>query len=137
VFVGGTLATELPRIGKRWWLMTANNRMRANVRADAFRGVVAWPMDRLHRTPIGDLMARTVGDVEVLGVGVREFTVEMWDSVLFCISFVAAMLYIDPVLTVLALLPVPVALIVAHAVGRWVTLRTTLSRQVNARLTAA
>jgi ATP-binding cassette subfamily B multidrug efflux pump len=137
LFVAGTLATEVPRIGKRWWLMTANNRIRANIRADVFRGVVAWPMARLHRTPIGDLMARTVGDVEVLGVGVREFTIEIWDTVLFCISIVVAMLFFDPFLTVLALLPVPVALMVAHAVGRWVTQRTTTSRQVNARLTAA
>src|ERR1700694_1344344 len=82
-------------------------------------------------------MARTVGDVEVLGVGVREFTIEIWDTVLFCISFVVAMLFIDPLLTALALLPVPAALLVAHAVGRWVTQRTTISRQVNARLTAA
>ena len=40
-FVGGTLLTEVPRVGKRWWLMTANARIRANVRADAFRGVLA------------------------------------------------------------------------------------------------
>src|SRR5712692_2880315 len=117
--------------------MTANNRIRSNIRADLFRGVVAWPMARLQRTPIGDVMARTVGDVEVLGVGVREFTIEIWDTVLFCISFVVAMLFIDPLLTALALLPVPVALLVAHAVGRWVAQRTTTSRQVNARLTAA
>jgi ATP-binding cassette, subfamily B, multidrug efflux pump len=52
--------------------MTANNRIRSNIRADLFRSVMAWPMARLHRTPIGDVMARTVGDVEVLGVGVRE-----------------------------------------------------------------
>src|SRR4051794_23470007 len=75
--LGGTLATEVPRIGKRWWLQTANARIRASIRADAFRGVVTWPMADLHRTPIGDLMARIVGDVEVLGVGVREFTIEM------------------------------------------------------------
>src|SRR5262249_6805118 len=81
-FLGGTLLTEVPRIGKRWWLMTANARIRANLRADAFRGVLAWPMARLCTTPIGDLMARIVGDVEVLGVGVREFTIETWDTVL-------------------------------------------------------
>ena len=137
LFVAGTLATELPRVGKRWWLITANNRIRANIRADVFRGVVAWPMARLHRTPIGELMARTVGDVEVLGVGVREFTIEIWDTVLFCMSIVVAMLFFDAWLTVLALLPVPLALLVAHAVGRWVTQRTTTARQVNARLTAA
>ena len=135
--VGGTLATEVPRIGKRWWLMTANARIRGSVRADVFRGVVAWPMARLHRTPIGDLMARTVGDVEVLGVGVREFTIEMWDTVLFSISILVTMLLLDASLTVLALLPVPVAMLLARASGRWIAERTTAARQVNAQLTAS
>ena len=85
-FIGGTLLTEVPRIAKRWWLMTANARIRANLRADAFRGVLAWPMADLQRMPLGDLMARIVGDVEVLGVGVREFTIEIWDTVLFSLS---------------------------------------------------
>src|SRR4029450_7832430 len=100
-FIGGTLLTEVPRIGKRWWLMTANARIRANVRADAFRGVLAWPMADLQRTPLGDLMARIVGDVEVLGVGVRELTIETWDTLLFSLSFIVAMLMIDARLTVL------------------------------------
>ena len=78
---------------------------RANVRADALRGVLAWPMADLQKAPIGDLMARIVGDVEVLGVGVREFTIEIWDTLLFSLSFVVAMLVFDPGLTVLAQLP--------------------------------
>ncbi len=136
-FIGGTLLTEAPRISKRWWLMTANARIRANVRADAFRGVLAWPIADLQRTPVGDLMARIMGDVEVLGVGVREFTIETWDTVLFSLSFVVAMLVFDPGLTVLALLPVPVAMILAHATGRWVASRTTRAREANADLTSA
>src|SRR3989475_3357372 len=137
VFVAGTLLTEVPRIGKRWWLMTANARIRANVRADAFRGVLTWPMADLQRTSIGDLMARIVGDVEVLGVGIREFTIETWDTVLFSLSFVVAMLVFDPGLTVLALLPAPLAMVLAHATGRWVAGRTTSSREANADLTSA
>ena len=136
-FLGGTLLTEGPRISKRWWLQTANARIRANLRADAFRGVLGWPMERLQRTPIGDVMARIVGDVEVLGVGVREFTIEMWDTVLFSLSFLVAMLAFDPTLTALALVPVPCAMLLAHAAGRWVAGRTTAAREANARLTAA
>lgn len=136
-FVGGTLLTEAPRIAKRWWLMTANARIRANIRADALRGVLAWPLARLDRTPVGDVMARIIGDVEVLGVGVREFTIETWDTVLFSLSLMAAMLAYDPPLTVLALLPVPMAMLLAKATGRWVALRTTDSRQASAALTAA
>ena len=136
-FFGGTLLTEVPRIAKRWWLMTANGRIRANIRADALRGVIAWPMARLDRTPIGDVMARIIGDVEVLGVGLREFTIETWDTVLFSISLVVAMMVYDLPLTVLALLPVPVAMLLAKATGRWVADRTTASRQANASLTTA
>jgi len=137
LFVLGNLATEVPRMGKRWWLQTANFRMMANIRADAFRGVLGWPMERLHRTPIGDLMARTIGDVEVLGRGLREFTIETWDTVLFSASFIGAMAFYDPSLTVLALLPVPFAMLLARASGQWIAQRTITSREVNAELTAA
>jgi ABC-type multidrug transport system fused ATPase/permease subunit len=136
-FVAGTLLTEGPRIAKRWWLMTANARMRANIRADAWRGVVAWPMARLDSTPAGDVMARIIGDVEVLSVGLREFTIETWDTLLFSLSLMVAMLILDPHLTVLALLPVPVAMLLAKATGRWVASRTTTSRQASAALTTA
>jgi ATP-binding cassette subfamily B protein len=136
-YVGGTLATEVPRLGKRWWLITANARIRANLRADAFRGVLAWPMRQLQQTPIGDVMARIIGDVETLGVGVREFIIETWDTLLFSVSFVVAMLLYDPALTALALLPMPVAMGLAQAAGRWVRGRTTAARAVNASLTVA
>src|SRR6267142_6502474 len=136
-FVGGTLLTEVPRIAKRWWLMTANARIRANIRADAWRGVIAWPMARLDGTPAGDVMARIIGDVEVLGVGLREFTIETWDTILFSVSLMVAMLVYDLHLTVLALLPVPIAMLLAKATGRWVASRTTTSREANASLTTA
>lgn len=135
--VGGTLLTEGPRIAKRWWLMTANARIRANIRSDAWRGVLAWPMAQLDSTPAGDIMARIIGDVEVLSVGVREFTIETWDTLLFSLSLVVAMLVFDVQLTVLALLPVPVAMLLAKATGRWVASRTTASRQASASLTTA
>ncbi len=135
-FLVGTLATQVPRLGKRWWLMTANARIRTNLRADALRGVLAWPMERLHTTPIGDLMSRIVGDVEVLGVGVREFSIETWDTLLFSLSFVVTMFLYDPGLSALALLPAPFAMLLAQAVGRWVRMRTTAARETNAALTS-
>jgi ABC-type multidrug transport system fused ATPase/permease subunit len=136
LFVAATLATELPRMGKRWWLMTANARIRANLRADALRGVLAWPMAKLIGTPVGDTMARVVGDVEVLGIGVREVIVETWDTLLFLLSFFVAMLVLDVPLTLWALLPVPFAMALAWASGRLIRQRTTAARQSNSALTA-
>ena len=133
--LGGTLLSEGPRILKRWKLGTANARIRANLRADAVRGILAQPLAELHRTPIGDLMARVVGDVEVLGVGVREFVIETWDTVLFSVSFVVAMLLLDARLALLALAPAPLALLLGYATGRGVARRTTAAREANAALT--
>lgn len=136
LLLAGTLATELPRVGKRWWLGVCKNRVRANVRADALRGVLSWPPERLHTTSVGDVMARVVGDVEVLGTGVGEVMVETWDTLLFSVSLAVAMLLYDPGLALLALAPVPLALLLAKAVGAAVTARTAAARQANSALTA-
>jgi ATP-binding cassette, subfamily B, multidrug efflux pump len=130
----GTMASEGPRMLKRWWLGTANARIRANLRADAVRGILSRPLAELHGIPIGDLMARVIGDVEILGVGVREFIIETWDTVLFSLSFVVAMLLIDAPLTLLALAPAPLALLLSYATGRGVARRTTAERTAYAAL---
>jgi len=111
------------------------NRIRANVRADALAGVLGWPAARLHTTSVGELMARIVGDVEVLGTGVREVIVETWDTLLFSASLVAAMLFYDLRLGLVVLAPVPVALALSKAVGARVTERTLRAREANAALT--
>ncbi len=131
----GTAATEVPRIGKRWWLGVARARIRANVRADALRGVLSWPAHKMHTTSIGDVIARIIGDVEVLGTGIGELIVETWDTVLFSLALVVAMLVYDPTVGALALLPVPLALALAKVAGIWVHRRTLRARQANATLT--
>ena len=135
--VGVTLLVEGSRVFKRIWLITANQRVRANLRADALRGVLAWPAERLHQTPVGDLMARIDGDVETLGVGIREATTEIWDTVLFSISIIVTMLLFDADLTLLALIPVPAAMVLALATGRWVRERIGAARAAAARATSA
>jgi ATP-binding cassette, subfamily B, multidrug efflux pump len=135
VFVVATMATEVPRIGKRWWLGVARTRFQANVRADALRGVLAWPMDRLAAMSVGGVMARIIGDVQALTLGVGEVMVETWDTLLFSVSLVVAMFIYAPGLAAAALAPVPLALLLAKAAGRRVALRTTHARQSDADLT--
>ncbi|WP_127356910.1 ABC transporter ATP-binding protein [Actinacidiphila soli] len=135
LLIVGTAATELPRVGKRWWLGVARARIYANVRADALRGVLSWPAERLHTTSVGEVMARIIGDVEVLGTGVNELIVETWDTVLFSVALIVAMLAYDPTLGALALAPVPIALTLAKVAGIWVSRRTLRAREANAALT--
>lgn len=93
LFLAGTLATELPRVGKRYWLGVARSRIAANVRSDAFVGVLGWPGERLHTASIGGVMARIIGDVEVLRTAVGEVIVETWDTLLFSASLCVANTY--------------------------------------------
>jgi ATP-binding cassette subfamily B multidrug efflux pump len=135
MFVVGTAATELPRIAKRYFLGVARTRFVAGVRADALRGVLGWPPERSARVPVGDVMARVIGDVDVLGTGVGEVMVETWDTLLFSASLVVTMFLYDPGLAALALAPVPPALWLAQRAGRMVAHRTTVARQSEAELT--
>jgi ABC-type multidrug transport system fused ATPase/permease subunit len=136
LLVAGSVATELPRVGKRWWLGVARARIRADLRADALAGVLSWPAERLHTTAVGEVMARIIGDVEVVGTGVGEVITETWDTLLFSASLMTAMFVYDPVLGALALVPVPVALLVAKAAGAAVARRTLAARAANAALTS-
>jgi ABC-type multidrug transport system fused ATPase/permease subunit len=136
LYVGGMALYQSARLVKRWGLRVGHHRIVASVRADALRGVLAWPFKEFHQIPIGDLMARIIGDVEVMGRGVRELTTETWDTLLFSLSLIIAMLAYNPRLTLLTLLPVPLGMLLAQSIGRWVAARTTASREASAALTA-
>src|SRR2546422_10100645 len=83
-YFGGVLLMESARTVKRWCLERTIPRMRSNIQADALRGVLAWPMARLHTAPIGGLMARLVGDAEVIRRGTDQPTVGVWGTFLLC-----------------------------------------------------
>ncbi len=136
LYVGGVALFQGARLVKRWGLRVANQRMLADIRSDAFCGVIAWPMTTLLQTPIGDIMARVIGDVATMGRGVRELTTESWDTVLFSVSLIVGMLVYDWRLTLLVLLPIPFAMWLATSVGRMVITRTRRIRETNAALSA-
>src|SRR5262249_51554742 len=115
----------------------ARVRFQASVRSDALRGVLGWPMDRLAAMPVGGVMARGVGGVEGLGLGGGGGIVETWGTLLFSVGLVGARFIYDSRPCLVALAPVPVALLIAKLAGRVVAARTTEARQTDADLTAA
>jgi ATP-binding cassette subfamily B multidrug efflux pump len=135
LLVVGTLATELPRVGKRFWLGVARSRISADLRSDAFVGVLNWQGDLMPAATVGEVMARIIGDVEVVRLAVGEVIVETWDTLLFSASLTIAMFIYDPTLGLIALAPVPLALLLAKAAGAVVARRTIAARIANAALT--
>ena len=136
-YVGGCSLNLLGQIGKRWWLRTANQRTMANMRANALRGVLSWPMETLHREPVGGIMARIIGDTQVFIVGFNEATTELLDTWLFSFSLLTAMMIIDVRLALMAMALVPIAFLLAYFSGNWVRARTAAMRRAAANLTTA
>ena len=136
-YTGGCAINLFAQIGKRWWLRTANHRTVANMRANILRGVLSWPMAELHNTPIGDIMARMMGDTQVFMTGFNESTTELLDTWLFSISLFVAMMFYDVRLALIAMALVPLAFMLAYYAGNWVRSRTTRMRIASSKLTAA
>jgi ATP-binding cassette, subfamily B, multidrug efflux pump len=135
LLVGAALTTEIPRIGKRFWLGVARSRICADLRSDALVGVLTRPGGLPPTMSVGDAMARIVADIEVIRLAVGEVIVETWDTLLFSFSLVVAMLVYDPTMGVAAVAPVPVALVLAKAAGAAVGRRTLVARAANATTT--
>lgn len=135
LLVAAALATEIPRIGKRFWLGVARSRICADLRSDALVGVLTRPGGLPPTMSVGDVMARIVADVEVIRLAVGEVIVETWDTLLFSFSLVVAMLVYDPTVGVAAVAPVPIALVLAKAAGAAVGRRTLVARAANATTT--
>jgi ATP-binding cassette subfamily B multidrug efflux pump len=136
LLVAAALATEIPRIGKRFWLGVARSRICADLRSDALVGVLTRPGGLPPTMSVGDAMARIVADVEVIRLAVGEVIVETWDTLLFSFSLVVAMLVYDPTMGLAAVAPVPIALVLAKAAGAAVGRRTLVARAANATTTA-
>ena len=136
-YVGGCSLNLCAQVGKRWWLRTANHRTVANMRANVVRGVLEWPMERLHSEPVGDIMARTIGDAQVFMAGFNESTTELLDTWLFSISLFVAMMIYDIRLALMAMALVPLAFLLAYYTGNWVRARTLAMREASSKLTSA
>ena len=63
LFVLTTVFFQAARYVKRWWLRDMFNRVANDLRAGLLSAVLDRSMPRVERESVGDLMARTVGDV--------------------------------------------------------------------------
>ncbi|MBN1135932.1 MAG: ABC transporter ATP-binding protein [Anaerolineae bacterium] len=132
LFVLATLFFQFARYIKRWWLRDMFNRVANDLRAGLLSAVLDRPMARVERESVGDLMARTVGDVNQV-VDTVQYTInETWDTWLLMVAYFVVLLIYNPWITLLCSLPIPLALYVAE------TLRHPMYRfSLNARKAAS
>ncbi len=119
----------LARVGKRYGLRIMANRMNCRLRADLLAASFAWPMPRYDQEKVGDIMSRAVGDVQSFSDAVQVVITEVFDTALMMASSFVALLVIDTRLTLIAALPVPVAVGIAQWMGPRIFARATKVRE--------
>jgi ATP-binding cassette, subfamily B, multidrug efflux pump len=111
-----TVFFQYGRYVKRWYLRVMTNRMSSDMRAGLLSRVLKYPMAKIERESVGDLMSRTVGDVDQINGTLQETINEGWDTGLLMISYFVVLLWYDWHITLIASIPIPIAILVAELV---------------------
>ena len=109
-----TVLFQFARYFKRWYMRAIVNRMKCDIRAALLSTAFGRPMQELGREKVGDMMSRMMGDVEQVGQSVQTTITEVWDTFLLMISYFVSCMFYSPQITALAVIPVPLALLLAE-----------------------
>jgi len=111
-----TVFFQYARYVKRWYLRDMTNRIAGDMRSGLLSRVLGYPMEKIDKESVGDLMSRTVGDVEEITATMQTTINETWDTWLLMISYFVVLLYYDWRITLICSIPTPLAILVAESV---------------------
>lgn len=115
-FVLVTIFFQYARYIKRWYIRNMSNRIANDMRAGLISKTLDLNMEQIDRESVGDLMSRTVGDVDQIVSTVQTTINEAWDTWLLMISYFIVLLIYNPYITLLCSVPIPFAIYAAEAV---------------------
>lgn len=113
-FLGFTLLFQFARYFKRYYMRVIVNRMKCDIRAGLLSAFFRMPLAALNGEKVGDMMSRMIGDVEQVGRSVQTTITELWDTVLLMLSYFVACMTYSPKITLLASIPIPLAILLAE-----------------------
>ncbi|KPJ59758.1 MAG: hypothetical protein AMJ46_09690 [Latescibacteria bacterium DG_63] len=124
------------RFSMRKLMIGASRKMEYELRNDLFDHLLTLSPSYFNRTRTGDIMAKATNDIsavrEFLGPGIM-YSI---NTVVVLAAATSLMLYIDPLLTAFALLPVPALAVIVNRFGRLVKERFDKVQQQFSKLNA-
>ena len=116
-------------------LMGSARRIERNLRNRLFLHLQALSPSYFHRTKVGDLMAHATNDVEAVRMSIALGLVFLVDTMILGVMAISFMVYIHPLLTLYALLPMPLITVVTFLFSRIVHRRFEVVQKGFASLT--
>ncbi|MGB3975330.1 MAG: ABC transporter ATP-binding protein [bacterium] len=116
--LGVTLLSCIFRFLMRWQIIGVSRRVEHDIRRVVFQHVLILPREFFDRMSTGDIMSRMTNDVQrvrmILGPSLMQIGNTLF-SLVFALTF---MMLIDPKLTLLSLLPLPLMPIIFYFLGK-------------------
>lgn len=113
-FVFVIFTIQLFRYFKRFYIRRFANKTSALMRLMIYNNIMHKSISELNNENTGNLMTRAVSDVELCVEGMRKFTTEIFDTGVMMVTYIVSMLNIDAKITLLSLVFVPVAMLLAE-----------------------
>lgn len=129
LFVGVVALIQIMRAVKRYSVRLFANRVGAAMRRMFYNGKLSRSLPELSEVSAGDMMNRTVGDVDICVEGMRKVTTEVFDTGVLMIAYFVSMLTYDIKISIIACLFIPLAMFVAEKLKTVIERYTSLSRQ--------
>src|ERR1700743_310639 len=102
----------------RWIIIGISREIEFDLRNDLFQQLERQPAAYYHRNRTGDIMARMTNDLNAVRMLLGPAIMYSANTLLFSIGAVFFLLKISPYLTLVALVPLPLASILVQAMGR-------------------
>ena len=113
-FVLLILTIQTLRYFKRFFIRRFANSTSASMRLVIYNNIMRKRMPEIETEDAGNLMTRAISDVDLCVEGMRKFTTELFDTGVLMISYLVSLLIYDVKLTLLSVIFIPLAMLLAE-----------------------
>ena len=119
----------------RWHLLGASRRVERSLRDRLFTHLQALPVSYFSRVKVGDLMAHATNDVDAVRMSIAMGWIFLVDTMILGVMTIFFMIYIHPLLTLYAVLPMPLVTLVTFVFSRVIHRRFELLQKAFSSIT--
>lgn len=105
---------QLLRYFKRFYIRRFANSTSATMRLMIYNNIMNKSISELNNENMGNLMTRAISDVDLCVEGMRKFSTEVFDTGVLMLSYLISMLFYDVKITLVSIIFIPVAMIIAE-----------------------
>lgn len=135
-FILITLAFQVARFFKRYYVRDMANRMSGDMRVGIIQSVLSTDLNMVEKKRVGDMMSTTIGDVDIVVEAVRKTITELWDTWVLMLAYFITLMFYDVKITLIASIPIPLSIMLAQFIKNFVQSKNKLARKANSKTTS-